>query len=44
VYGTFSDGFDTANLKLAKKILEQLTRPVRRAKRRGGSVAVKRAR
>jgi predicted ATPase len=44
VYGTFSDGFDTANLKLAKKTLDQLTGPVRRAGRRGGSAAVKRVR
>ena len=44
VYATFADGFDTANLKLAKATLDQLARPARRAPRRGGAAAVKRGR
>jgi class 3 adenylate cyclase/tetratricopeptide (TPR) repeat protein len=37
VYGTFTDGFETADLRLAKEFLERLDRPVRRAGRRGNS-------
>ena len=43
VYGTFADGFDTADLKRAKEFLDHLARPIRRAGRRDGA-AVKRAR
>jgi predicted ATPase len=44
VYATFSDGFDTANLKLAKATLDQLARPAKRAPGLGGAVAIKRGR
>jgi class 3 adenylate cyclase/tetratricopeptide (TPR) repeat protein len=44
VYATFADGFDIANLKLAKAFLDQLARPVGRAASRGGAEAVKRGR
>jgi len=37
VYAAFSEGFDTANLKLAKATLDQLGRSARRAHGRGGS-------
>jgi len=36
VFATFSDGFDTANPRLAKETPEQLPRPARRAAGRGG--------
>ena len=35
VYATFADGFDIANLKLAKAVLDQLAPPVSRAASRG---------
>jgi predicted ATPase len=44
VYATFSDGFETANLKLAKATLDQLARPARRNPGRGGAAAGKRGR
>ena len=42
VYAAFADGFDTADLKLAKAMLDQLVRPASRVLRRSGSGAVKR--
>ena len=44
VYATFTDGFDTANLKVAKAMLDQLGRDVRRPPSRSGTAAVRRRR